>query len=88
LRKSKKLFLFQSRPRHDDETSTDVAGPGNSVAIHGATLEVDAAREGVEVTLQYDRHQEAVPEKINWLEAVPAQRKIELGGIGSGNNVV
>jgi len=48
----KKLFLFHHDPDHDDAHVKRMADWARELAVmHGATLEVDAAREGVEVVL-------------------------------------
>jgi phosphoribosyl 1,2-cyclic phosphodiesterase/CheY-like chemotaxis protein len=49
----KKLFLFHHDPEHDDAHITRmVQWARELVMIHGETLEVEAAREGLEVALQ------------------------------------
>ena len=52
IAKVKKLFLFHHDPDHDDAKIASMEEWARElVAIHGSSLEVDAAREGVEVTL-------------------------------------
>jgi phosphoribosyl 1,2-cyclic phosphodiesterase/DNA-binding NarL/FixJ family response regulator len=52
IAKVKKLFLFHHDPDHDDAKVDSMAEWARElVAIHGSSLEVEAAREGVEVTL-------------------------------------
>jgi ribonuclease BN (tRNA processing enzyme) len=49
----KRLFLFHHDPSHDDEKITQMAQWGRSfVATLNESLQVDAAREGLEVVLQ------------------------------------
>jgi phosphoribosyl 1,2-cyclic phosphodiesterase/CheY-like chemotaxis protein len=49
----KKLFLFHHDPEHDDDhISRMVAWARELVKVHGESLEVDAAREGVELVLE------------------------------------
>ena len=49
----KKLFLFHHDPGHDDAQITKmVEWARDLVALHGDTLQVEAAREGVEVVLK------------------------------------
>lgn len=56
IAKVKKLFLFHHDPDHDDAKVESMAEWARELAaIHGSNLEVDAAREGVEVVL--DRSQ-------------------------------
>ena len=48
----KKLFLFHHDPDHDDAKIDSMQEWARELAaIHGSSLEVDAAREGVEVVL-------------------------------------
>jgi len=52
IAKVKKLFLFHHDPDHDDQQITKmVEWARELVMIHGEQLEVDAAREGVELVL-------------------------------------
>jgi phosphoribosyl 1,2-cyclic phosphodiesterase/DNA-binding response OmpR family regulator len=63
----KKLFLFHHDPEHDDEHITRmVQWARELVTIHGETLEVDAAREGLEVPLVVSQAASA-EQKIEWL---------------------
>lgn len=53
IAKVKKLFLFHHDPDHDDaKVESMEAWARELAAIHGSNLEVDAAREGVEVVLR------------------------------------
>ncbi len=50
----KKLFLFHHDPDHDDAHVTKMADWARELAVmHGAMLEVEAAREGLEVVLAH-----------------------------------
>ncbi|MBI3877712.1 MAG: response regulator [Verrucomicrobia bacterium] len=50
----KKLFLFHHDPDHDDAHVTKMAEWARELAVmHGAMLEVEAAREGLEVVLDH-----------------------------------
>ena len=52
IAKVKKLYLFHHDPDHDDAKVASMEEWARElVAIHGSSLEVDAAREGVEITL-------------------------------------
>jgi len=59
---AKRLFLFHHDPAHDDEKMSQMAQWGRDfVTALGETLEVDAAREGVEINLTgHSRPQELV----------------------------
>jgi phosphoribosyl 1,2-cyclic phosphodiesterase/DNA-binding NarL/FixJ family response regulator len=53
LAKVKKLFLFHHDPDHDDAKVTSMTEWAKELMmIHGESIEVEAAREGVEVVLQ------------------------------------
>ena len=52
IAKVKKLFLFHHDPDHDDAKVDSMQEWARELAaIHGSALEVEAAREGVEVVL-------------------------------------